>query len=82
MIMLHTFVVKYLNKLGMEKNYLNLIKDRYKTSTATYTFCGKISHPAYSLQCDVLFWPIKSWSLFLVHFNLLRYITALTNVVK
>ena len=36
--MLHTFVVKYLNKLGMEENYLNLIKDRYKTSTATLYF--------------------------------------------
>lgn len=76
------FMIKYPNKSGIEQNYLNLIKGGCKTLTANYTFCGKISHPMYFLRCGLLFWLIKSWSIYLVHFNLFRYITTLTNVAK
>ena len=37
----HTFMIKTLNKLGIERNYLNIIKATYKKPIADIVFNGK-----------------------------------------
>lgn len=37
----HLFLIKTLNKLGIERNLLNMIKDIYKKSKASTVFNGQ-----------------------------------------
>ena len=61
----YSFMVKTLNKLGIEENYLNLIRNIYKNPTANSILDEKLSFPTkirYNAGMPPLTTPFQQWT--------------------